>query len=639
MKKIIGLMLVLALILSSMAVTILGAEAKFTLSGGMAKAGEEVTLTLSVSDNPGFTTALINVTYDTEKFTLTEVSDQGKIGNPNHSDDYSLSVYPLSWYNPLAEENYTYNGDLVTLTFEVSEGVETGEYPVTLEIAEVYNAKMENVTLSKADGKIEVYERAIFTGLTLEDKSFTYDGTAKSLEIKGTVPEGATVNFENNEAIDVSVNTVTATVTKEGYEDLTLEATLSVTPKDIEITGIIFEDKIYDGTASVACEGGRITGVVSGDSVGFILGETAAFENASAGKNKNITVDVTLTGEDKDNYNLVTPALKGEIEKKEITLRGVNLDDNSVTFTGVLDSDSDGVAINFAMIEIELSGEASPGRTMASVSKIMLTGEKSGNYVLNGNTFETSISNAKTTLVTAIVDRGGSVEGAGRHIKGTKVTLTAKAKSGYKFVRWEIGGESAGNSRSYTFTAGEDLEIEAVFKRNSTGVGSGTVKDEDDDKITTGGTTTPPATTTPPVTVEQPSELTAPAKRVPEKEIVLTIGKTEATVFGETKTNDVSAVIKNSRTMLPIRFIAEALKATVSWDGEKREVLIKNDSAEIIITIDSASAMINGNAVTLDSPAFIEKDRTFLPVRFISETLGADVYWDGATQSVIIQVK
>ena len=118
--------------------------------------------------------------------------------------------------------------------------------------------------------------------------------------------------------------------------------------------------------------------------------------------------------------------------------------------------------------------------------------------------------------------------------------------------------------------------------------------------------------------------------------IILTIGKKEALVFGETKINDVAPVIRNDRTMLPARFVAENLGADVKWDNDARKVTITKDDTVIIITIDSQTAAVNGASIVLDSPAFIENDRTYTPLRFIAEKLGARVEWNEETQEVII---
>lgn len=121
-----------------------------------------------------------------------------------------------------------------------------------------------------------------------------------------------------------------------------------------------------------------------------------------------------------------------------------------------------------------------------------------------------------------------------------------------------------------------------------------------------------------------------------ENEIILTIGQKEAVVFGKTKTNDVAPIIRNDRTMLPARFVAEELGAKVSWNEDERKVTIKKTDVEIILTIDSDIALVNGEEINLDSPAFIENDRTYTSVRFIAENLGASVDWNEGSRKVII---
>lgn len=121
--------------------------------------------------------------------------------------------------------------------------------------------------------------------------------------------------------------------------------------------------------------------------------------------------------------------------------------------------------------------------------------------------------------------------------------------------------------------------------------------------------------------------------------IVLKIGKTEANVYGEVKSNDVAPIIRNDRTMLPARFVAENLGATVRWDNDTRTVTIIKEDIKIVITIDSQTALVNSKAIVLDSPAFIENDRTYTPLRFIAEKLGGAVDWNGDKQEVIITKK
>ena len=119
-------------------------------------------------------------------------------------------------------------------------------------------------------------------------------------------------------------------------------------------------------------------------------------------------------------------------------------------------------------------------------------------------------------------------------------------------------------------------------------------------------------------------------------ELKMTLGKTAYTLNGETKTMDVAPIIRNERTMLPVRYVAEALGAEIAWDGATSTATLKTVDTEIKITVGAKDATVNGKSVALDSPAFIENDRTYMPVRFVAETLGGTVAWDGATSTATI---
>lgn len=116
----------------------------------------------------------------------------------------------------------------------------------------------------------------------------------------------------------------------------------------------------------------------------------------------------------------------------------------------------------------------------------------------------------------------------------------------------------------------------------------------------------------------------------------MTLGKTEYTLNGEKKTMDVAPIVRNDRTMLPVRYVAEALGASIAWNGATSTATLTTEDTEIRITVGAVTATVNGQAVTLDAPAFIENDRTYMPVRFVAETLGAAVAWDGATSTATI---
>ena len=99
---------------------------------------------------------------------------------------------------------------------------------------------------------------------------------------------------------------------------------------------------------------------------------------------------------------------------------------------------------------------------------------------------------------------------------------------------------------------------------------------------------------------------------------------------------DSPPVIVNDRTLVPLRTIFEALGAEVSWEGETRTATAVKDWIHVIITIDSPTAYVNGEANELDVPAQIIEGRTMVPIRFVSEALNAKVTWVPEKQSVYV---
>ncbi len=95
-------------------------------------------------------------------------------------------------------------------------------------------------------------------------------------------------------------------------------------------------------------------------------------------------------------------------------------------------------------------------------------------------------------------------------------------------------------------------------------------------------------------------------------------------------------VIINDRTLLPVRAVVEELGGTVGWDGEVNTVTLEHEGSEILLTIDSLTAYLNGAPQTLDTAPVIINDRTMLPIRFIAESFNFDVQWDSAAQVVTI---
>jgi len=109
-------------------------------------------------------------------------------------------------------------------------------------------------------------------------------------------------------------------------------------------------------------------------------------------------------------------------------------------------------------------------------------------------------------------------------------------------------------------------------------------------------------------------------------------------INGNQLATDVSPYIQDDRVLAPFRALFEALGATVSWDAENQVVTGTRGGKEVRLTIGNKTAYVDGKPVELDVPAAITGDRTFVPLRFVAESLGAEVGWDNASQTVRVSL-
>jgi len=95
---------------------------------------------------------------------------------------------------------------------------------------------------------------------------------------------------------------------------------------------------------------------------------------------------------------------------------------------------------------------------------------------------------------------------------------------------------------------------------------------------------------------------------------------------------------ENSRTQVPIRFVGEALGADVSWDGNTKKVTITLNGKKVVLQIGNKNYEVNGQQKQMDTVALLKESRTFVPVRFVSEALGATVKWNANIRTVYIDM-
>lgn len=100
-----------------------------------------------------------------------------------------------------------------------------------------------------------------------------------------------------------------------------------------------------------------------------------------------------------------------------------------------------------------------------------------------------------------------------------------------------------------------------------------------------------------------------------------------------------SDVVTNDRLLIPLRTVSENLGADVEWNKEQNSVTINKNETQILLTFNSSTVSVNDTEVTLDAPAQLLAARTYVPLRFVSQTLGADVEWNQKSKQALITLE
>jgi len=122
--------------------------------------------------------------------------------------------------------------------------------------------------------------------------------------------------------------------------------------------------------------------------------------------------------------------------------------------------------------------------------------------------------------------------------------------------------------------------------------------------------------------------------------LVLTVGKVDYKLDGVTKKGDQAPEITSGRTFVPIRLVAESFGADVNYDAATKKVGVLLGATQFEFTIGQKAAKVNGDAVLMDAAAYISKaGRTLIPIRFVSEKSGLKVDWNDKARTVTVTTK
>ncbi len=113
-------------------------------------------------------------------------------------------------------------------------------------------------------------------------------------------------------------------------------------------------------------------------------------------------------------------------------------------------------------------------------------------------------------------------------------------------------------------------------------------------------------------------------------------------IDGQAGTYEDIPINMNNRTLLPLRGILVNLGVNndnehIVWNSKEKSVTVLKDSTKIYLKIGSNKATVNGKEIVLDASPVVYKDRTYIPVNFIAQSLGMKVVWDGSSKAVLIR--
>lgn len=414
----------------------------------------------------------------------------------------------------------------------------------------------------------------------------------------GVAIEGATkATYTVKNVADSGKYTVEITDT-DGKTAVSKETAISITKKEVAVPTV--ESKIYNGTVLTA----DVTATADYD-----------VTKNEVGKNAGV-YDVILTLKDAENYKwadseeaaktipfTVAPK-KVELTVDNSTLKGAG----SVTFTvdGVCEGDAAKVVCDVDSIKVEGLKASLPNATM----EYTFTTDMGGNYepascVVSVTRRKSGSSSSDTSAPTYGVSTGKTENGEisvtpAKAEAGETVTIKATPDSGYQLDKMTVKDKNNStvklkkvDDNEYTFTmpVGK-VSVDATFVQKDAA---------DDSNAAEAG-----------------------------KTIKLQIGSRIVNVDNEAVIYDAAPVIRNDRTLVPIRIITEALGGKVDWNGATKEVTLSINDKEIKMTIGKTLEKYGVAPVIIDG-------RTFVPVRFVADELGANVAWDDATKTVTIK--
>ncbi len=509
-------------------------------------------------------------------------------------------------------DDYRYNGD---------KKIDVGTYTLTVIANDInYTGTVEvpwSITPKIVTANIEVTGTYTYTGSAIEPTIVVKDGET-------VIPENEyNVSYESN--TNAGTGKVIVTDNDGGNYTVNGEKEFTINKAEGEIVApTAIENIVYNGKEQVLINAGSSS---TGEIHYYIDGDgTSTTKLPKAVNAGEYTVYYMVIG-DSNHENVERNSITVNIEKAEVTIKALDKDrrrgngmldipatlaeGEDYTVSGLIGDDKLGgtISISFAETEdkskydINITAEGINENYKPVYEKGTLnihnksTGESDPSYTGDTSTGGGSSSSSKNDVTVDDKAENGTIKiDKDTASKGSTVTITVTPDEGYEVDEIKVTDESGneievtdkGNGK-YTFTMpSTDVDIKADFK-----------------------------------------ETTSDSEETEKTIITMQIGNTDVSVNEDVITNDVAPVIRNDRTLVPIRVVTETLGGKVDWNAKTKEVTLNIDGKEIKMTI--------GKTLEKYGVApMIINDRTYVPIRFVAEELGAEVQWNEETKTVTI---
>lgn len=490
--------------------------------------------------------------------------------------------YTVEWHQKadFSDEAYTgepQNGGNYYAKWTLNDSTNTIEVTYDANISGVTAKTYAEIKGNEHFAKASSFSRA---GYTFTGWNTAAKGTGTAYAVGEKIPSTKSITVYAQWTLNAPTVSVTGNATKQyDGENVTLTA---ATP----VSGVTYQWQ-KDGVAIDGATKATYTVKNVADSGSYVCEVTANEETKTSDA---VVVSITKA--------------KAKITPSVDVMKGAG----SVTFTvdGVCEGDTAKVVCDVDSIKVEGLKASLPNATM----EYTFTTDMGGNYepascVVSVTRKKSSSSSSDTSAPTYGVSTGKTENGEisvtpAKAEAGETVTIKATPDSGYQLDKMTVKDKNNStvklkkvDDNEYTFTmpVGK-VSVDATFVQKDAA---------DDSNAAEAG-----------------------------KTIKLQIGSRIVNMDNEAVIYDAAPVIRNDRTLVPIRIITEALGGKVDWNGATKEVTLSINDKEIKMTIGKTLEKYGVAPVIIDG-------RTFVPVRFVADELGAEVAWDEATKTVTIK--